>query len=192
MLQILVVMWHVKADKYLDCKFLFLSWIGAFQWNRQDYIIIRFQGTPTKGETPSKPEKKVDDKENIQQAEEAGASCLVNETFKLEPDNLTTFKELSDQSATAATAAGDTETEAMLGPDKYSSIAVLDEEAEDEKWEERTAVITKNDHEEYVSAAGAILRDILADVKTPIKRCVYLHVILLTEFPTQFRFYILF
>ena len=112
----------------------------------------------------------MDDKENIQQAEEAGASCLVNETFKLEVDNLTTFKELSDQSAMAA--AGDTEKEGMLGPDKYSSIAVLDEEAEDEKWEERTAVITKNDHEEYVSAAGAILRDILADVKTPIKRCV--------------------
>ena len=112
----------------------------------------------------------MDDKENIQQAEEAGASCLVNETFKLEVDNLTTFKELSDQSAMAA--AGDTEKEVTLGPDKYSSIAVLDEEAEDEKWEERTAVITKNDHEEYISAAGAILRDILADVKTPIKRCV--------------------
>ena len=132
----------------------------------------------------------MDDKENIQQAEEAGASCLVNESFKLEADNLTTFKELSDQSAIAA--AGDTETEAMLGPDKYSSIAVLDEEAEDEKWEERTAVITKNDHEEYVSAAGAILRDILADVKTPIKRCVYVVHVIFSNFPTPFRFYILF
>ena len=53
--------------------------------------------------------------------------------------------------------------------DKYSSIAQLDEELEDEKWEERTAVITRNDHEEYIAAATSILHDLIGDVKTPQK-----------------------
>ena len=53
--------------------------------------------------------------------------------------------------------------------DKYSSIALLDEELEDEKWEERTAVITRNDHEEYIAAATSILHDLIGDVKTPQK-----------------------
>ena len=47
--------------------------------------------------------------------------------------------------------------------DKYSCIAQLDEELEDEKWEERTAVITKNDHEENLSSAADILQELLQD-----------------------------
>ena len=54
--------------------------------------------------------------------------------------------------------------------DKYSSIALLDEEQEEEKWEERTAVITRTDHEEYLAAANSILHDLLGDVRTPVKR----------------------
>ena len=54
--------------------------------------------------------------------------------------------------------------------DKYSCIARLDDELEEEKWEERTSVITKTDHEEYIAAAGAILSELIADVKTPVKR----------------------
>lgn len=54
--------------------------------------------------------------------------------------------------------------------DKYSSIARLDDELEDEKWEERTAVITRTDHEEYLAAANSILHDLIGDVKTPVKR----------------------
>lgn len=53
--------------------------------------------------------------------------------------------------------------------DKYSSIALLDDELEEEKWEERTTVITKTDHENYVAAATSILQEVLLDVKTPIK-----------------------
>ena len=59
-----------------------------------------------------------------------------------------------------------------LDTDKYSCIARLDDELEDEKWEERTAVITRNDHEEYIAAANSILHDLLGDVRTPVKRYI--------------------
>ena len=55
----------------------------------------------------------------------------------------------------------------MTEADKYSSIAQLDGELEDEKWEERTAVITRNDHEEYLAAATSILHDLIGEVRTP-------------------------
>ena len=57
-----------------------------------------------------------------------------------------------------------------LETDKYSSIAQLDDEQEDEKWEERTAVITRTDPGEYLAAANSILHDLLGDVRTPVKR----------------------
>ena len=120
------------------------------------------QGTPTKGETPGKVVKKADDKENIYSASEEnveGPSSLVNETFKLEKDSLT-FRDLSEQHKVEMAS------EAEKAGDKYSCIAILDEEGEDEKWEERTAVITSNDHEEYVAAAGAILHELLDDIQT--------------------------
>ena len=53
--------------------------------------------------------------------------------------------------------------------DKYSAIAQLDDELEDEKWEERTAVITSADHQDNISAASDILREVLSEVKTPVK-----------------------
>ena len=53
--------------------------------------------------------------------------------------------------------------------DKYSAIARLDDQLEDEKWEERTAVITSADHQDYFHAAASILQDVLAEVKTPVK-----------------------
>ena len=53
--------------------------------------------------------------------------------------------------------------------DKYSAIAELDDELEDEKWEERTAVITSTDHQEYLTCAASILQEVLAEVKTPVK-----------------------
>jgi len=53
--------------------------------------------------------------------------------------------------------------------DKYLAIARLDDELENEKWEERTAVITSNDHQEYIACAASILQDVLAEVKTPVK-----------------------
>ena len=62
--------------------------------------------------------------------------------------------------------------------DKYSSIALLDEEQEEEKWEERTAVITRTDHEEYLAAANSILHDLLGDVRTPVKRYFLLPLLL--------------
>ena len=127
-----------------------------------------FQGTPTKtGETPSKKvENKQSDKENIYQPSDENVnqpSSLVNETFKMENDAVT-FKQLSDQAKAATMSASDNDN------DKYSSIALLDDQQEDEKWEERTAVITKNDHEEYVAAAEAIIYDLISGVKTPVKR----------------------
>ena len=88
-----------------------------------------------------------------------GPSSLVNETFKLDKDSLT-FRDLSDQHRVEMAS------EAEQVGDKYSCIAILDEEGEDEKWEERTAVITSNDHEEYVAAAGAILHEILDEIQT--------------------------
>ena len=112
-----------------------------------------FQGTPTKGETPQKVEKK-EDKENIlsscsafPQEADIQQNSIVNESFE--------DKTMS------------------LEKDRYSSIAKLDEELEDEKWEERTAVITRNDHEEYLAAANSILYDLLGDVRTPVKRYFY-------------------
>ena len=57
-----------------------------------------------------------------------------------------------------------------MNPDKYSSIAILDEECEDEKWEERTTVITSNDHEEYIKAAEAIIHDLISEIKTSATR----------------------
>ena len=53
-----------------------------------------------------------------------------------------------------------------MNSDKYSSIAILDEECEDEKWEERTAVITSTAHEEYVAAARAIIHELLDEIQT--------------------------
>ena len=133
-----------------------------------------FQGTPTKtGETPSKKvEKKTGDKENIYQPLDEDdvnqPSSIVNETFKMENDsNIVTFMQLSDQVKEAIMPSSDI---AIVGDDKYSSIALLDDQQEDEKWEERTAVITKNDHEEYVAAAEAIIYDLISGVKTPVKR----------------------
>ena len=91
-----------------------------------------------------------------------GPSSLVNETFKLEKDSLT-FRDLSEQHKVEMASEAD---KADKAGDKYSCIAILDEEGEDEKWEERTAVITSNDHEEYVAAAGAILYEILDAIQT--------------------------
>ena len=76
------------------------------------------------------------------------------------------FKDLHHEEEKAVMA----EASEVASDDKYSCIAVLDDELEDEKWEERTSVITKTDHEEYIAAAEAILGDLLADVKTPVKR----------------------
>ena len=109
-----------------------------------------FQGTPTKGETPRRGERK-EDKENLlgnnsafPKDSDITQDSLVNESF-----NSTMNQE----------------------EDKYSSIAKLDDELEDEKWEERTAVITRNDHEEYLAAASSILHDLIGDVGTPpVKR----------------------
>ena len=114
---------------------------------------MTFQGTPTKGETPRRGEKK-EDKENLSGNNSAfpkdsdiTQDSLVNESFN-----------------------------STMNQDKYSSIAKLDDELEDEKWEERTAVITKNDHEEYLAAASSILDDLIGDVGTvgipPVKRLV--------------------
>lgn len=54
---------------------------------------------------------------------------------------------------------------------KYEAIASLDAgpENEEEKWSDRTAVITKIEHEDYTAYAQDILIDILKDVKTPTK-----------------------
>ena len=132
------------------------------------------QGTPTKGETPSKLEKKSGDKENqfLPVDEEiVQPISIVNESFSPESgtcqnqNELPTFKQLSDQAVNMSS-----EEQQKVSNDKYNCIAILDEEHEDEKWEERTTVITKNDHEEYVQAAEAILADIIADVKTPTRR----------------------
>ena len=120
------------------------------------------QGTPTKGETPGKVVKKAEEKENIYSASEEnveGPSSLVNETFKLEKDSLT-FSDLREQHGVEMAS------EAEQGGDKYSCIAILDEEGEDEKWEERTAVITSTDHEECVAAARAIVHELLDEIQT--------------------------
>ena len=122
--------------------------------NLQINIFQIFQGTPAKGETPKKVEKK-EDKENIF----SSSSAFPQET-DIRQDSLV------NESCTVEGAAMSLET------DKYSCIAKLDDELEDEKWEERTAVITRNDHEEYLAAANSILHDLLGDVRTPVKRYV--------------------
>jgi hypothetical protein len=48
--------------------------------------------------------------------------------------------------------------------DKYASIASLDDEQDDEKWEERTELITRIDHEEYVECAKSILKDLVSSL----------------------------
>merc|ERR1711935_531276 len=53
--------------------------------------------------------------------------------------------------------------------DKYFAIASLDEEHDDEKWLERTTVITKTDHETYLECAESIIKEVLTEVKTPDK-----------------------
>ena len=132
------------------------------------------QGTPTKGETPSKSsdKKHEDQKENIlRPIDENNAveeSSIVNETFGSKSAKLLTFKDLHSSPDQVVMDGGSSVK--TSGDDKYSCIALLDDEHDDEKWEERTSVITKNDHEEYVAAAEAILSDLLADVKTPVKR----------------------
>lgn len=52
---------------------------------------------------------------------------------------------------------------------KYEAIADLDEADEEERWEERTGVITADQHREYVAYAADILADVVADVRTPVK-----------------------
>lgn len=47
--------------------------------------------------------------------------------------------------------------------DKYSCIADLDDDHEDEKWCERTELITRIDHENYIESARSILDDIICN-----------------------------
>ena len=53
---------------------------------------------------------------------------------------------------------------------KYEAIADLDEADEEERWEERTGVITADQHKEYVAYASDILVDVVGDVRTPVKK----------------------
>ena len=154
---------HAKSAHQLNLNL-------SFNWNILcDSNLIHLQGTPTKGEAPAKVEKKVDDKENVflpVDEEQIQPISLVNESFKLDEasDKLLSFKQLSDQAK-----ASDMD---VTVNDKYDCIAMLDDAQEDEKWEERTAVITKNDHEEYIAAAESILSDILAEMKPTVTRYV--------------------
>ena len=148
----LIIILNVCLSLFRSSSFLELSVYNYY-----------LQGTPTKGETPGKVTKKAEDKENIYSASEEnveGPSSLVNETFKLEKDSLT-FRDLSEQHRVEMAR------EVETGADKYSCIAILDEEGEDEKWEERTSVITSTDHQEYVAAAGAIIHELLNEIQTP-------------------------
>ena len=54
--------------------------------------------------------------------------------------------------------------EKILTPSRYSAIANLDDELESEKWSERTTVITKVDHDNYISSARDIVTDIIQGV----------------------------
>ena len=125
-------------------------------------MIFLFQGTPVKPDAPAKVEEvklnEPQDKENIfptfPENNDLGKTSILNETFEEKPaPDISDKQEVLDNTS-----------------DKYSSIALLDDEQEEEKWEERTAVITKNDHEGYLSAASSILQEVLQDVKTPVKR----------------------
>ena len=120
-------------------------------------MVKYFQGTPAKGETPKKVEEK-EDKENI-----FSSSSAFPQESHIQQDSI-----LNQNCSLGASALS------LEQDDKYSSIARLDEELEDEKWEERTAVITRTDHEEYLAAANSILHDLIGDVKTPVKR-YFLH-----------------
>eukprot|EP00092_Neocalanus_flemingeri_P035827 GFUD01039007.1.p1 GENE.GFUD01039007.1~~GFUD01039007.1.p1 ORF type:complete len:2150 (+),score=757.42 GFUD01039007.1:317-6766(+) len=126
------------------------------------------EGTPSKNETPSKAEeiKEIDakDKENIfptfPEDNQEDKTSIVNETFEEESAGNTTDVTTTDNSINKPDSSQN---------DKYSCIALLDDEQEDEKWEERTTVITRTDHENYITAAGSILQEVLSDVKTPVK-----------------------
>ena len=141
--------------RLFDCLWLLLKRVES---QNHRIKIFKFQGTPAKHETPTKAEeaKPTDskDKENIYPSftenKDSEKTSIVNETFEV--------KSAGDTSAKPEAAENKS--------DKYSSIALLDDEQEEEKWEERTTVITKTDHEGYVAAASAILQD----VKTPVKR----------------------
>ena len=54
--------------------------------------------------------------------------------------------------------------EKILTPSRYSAIANLDDELENEKWSERTSVITKVDHDNYISSARDIVSDVIQEV----------------------------
>ena len=57
-------------------------------------------------------------------------------------------------------------TTAVVSPSRYCAIASLDEAAADdeERWTERTSIITKFDHQEYQRCALEILHDIVSAV----------------------------
>lgn len=59
-----------------------------------------------------------------------------------------------------------------VSPSRYAAIASLDatEETEEERWAERTSIITKIDHDNYQSYAREILDAVVADVRTPEKK----------------------
>ncbi len=54
--------------------------------------------------------------------------------------------------------------------DRYAAIGSLDDETEEERWSERTSIITRIDHETYTSYAQDILDELVANVKTPEKK----------------------
>ena len=94
-----------------------------------------------------------EDKEN---ATPAGASDAVIAT-----------KAASDAVSAAAAADG--------APSRYAAIASLDEaeESEADRWSDRTAIITKIDHERYTDYAREVIDDIVANVRTPEKKKEY-------------------
>ena len=60
-------------------------------------------------------------------------------------------------------------------PSRYAAIASLDEaeESEADRWSDRTAIITKIDHERYTDYAREVIDDIVANVRTPEKKKEY-------------------
>lgn len=51
--------------------------------------------------------------------------------------------------------------------DRYGAIALLDDDQEEEKWSERTSVITAHDHQTNLVAAAAILEEVVAELEVP-------------------------
>merc|ERR1712080_267952 len=107
-----------------------------------------------------------DAKKTLDYAEDAFEADFADETIPMnspyESQNATetlVFPELKESTS-------------LLTPSRYSAIAGLDKDQDDEKWIERTTVITKIDHEHYLDSAREVVNELIDKMTVPETRDV--------------------